>query len=101
MSCSLVRRYFWGSLDAWTTASNRASHTAWGRVTRAQELRSIREVMPSQPSRRTIRAPEPGRFSYGWHILDEGERITDDAGYVVTHHGDADGFWGEPSVRMD
>ena len=42
--------------------------------------------------------PEPDTFSYGWHILDEGERIQTNApGYAVTHHGDEDGFWYEPS----
>ena len=42
--------------------------------------------------------PDRGTFSYGWHILDEGERIpTDEPDYAVTHHGDEDGFWYEPS----
>ena len=41
---------------------------------------------------------EPGTFSYGWHILDEGERIrTNQPDFPVTHHGDEDGFWYEPS----
>ena len=55
------------------------------------------DAVPTEPED-DVEPPDPGRFSYGWHILDEGERIrTDDAGYAVTHHGDADGFWYEPS----
>ena len=90
---------FWGSLDAWTTASNRASHTAWGRVTRARNSGRYGEgCRPTEPE--DDRA-DPGRFSSAGTSWTGGAYRTDDAGYVVTHHGDADGFWYEPSVKMD
>ncbi len=43
--------------------------------------------------------PPPDTFSYGWHILDEGDWVstTTDPDHPVTYHGDTDTYWYEPS----
>ena len=43
--------------------------------------------------------PPPDTFSYGWHILDEGDWVatTTDPAHPVTYHGDTDAYWYEPS----
>ena len=71
-----------------------ASAASPGEDTHGASVDSGEMSAPSDP--REPDGEEP--FSYGWHILDEGEHVpTLDPAHPVTTHGDVDGFWYEPS----